>query len=141
MLKTECLEFSDNRSLVKVEEKRSSILFENVSEKKVSLYNIDGCIIKSGQRCDKMLLIDDFSECHLIELKGRDVEHAMDQISATISTNKVFLSEFQQLNGWIISTKVSTPAIRSTKMQKLKKLLKVTGGELYTKKSGSKHLL
>lgn len=71
-----------------------------VSDNKASVsYQVDGNIIKEGEKCDKLILVkyneDEWAEI-FIELKGVDVPHAIEQLLTTLkepifrhSSNKV----------------------------------------------------
>lgn len=62
---------------------RSKMCFENPNKRIVTKIRVDDCLIKSGRRCD-FLLIDHNGIEHFIELKGKQVEYACEQIIATI---------------------------------------------------------
>lgn len=99
-------------SLIKLEENNRKILFLNPSRFVYKKVQIDGCTIKKGIRCDKMLLSEDEHYEYYVELKGTDVMHAIDQIEATIDK----LGEFNgNRHSYIISTNVA-PAY-STRIQ------------------------
>lgn len=60
----------------------------DVSDNKASVsYQVDGNIIKEGEKCDKLILVkysdDEWAEIFL-ELKGVDVPHAIDQLLKTL---------------------------------------------------------
>ena len=73
----------------------------NVSEnKRSSLFQVDGYIVTTGKRCDKLILVEreekDWAEI-FVELKGVDVASAIDQLRACLEnssfkhvTNKEF---------------------------------------------------
>lgn len=73
----------------------------------------------------------------LIEIKGADLNHALDQINSTIDIllkrpNK----KVKKLNARIVLSKVSIPRISASKENKLKQLLhKSYGGGNYKKQS------
>lgn len=50
-------------------------------------YQVDGNIIKEGEKCDKLILVkysdDEWAEI-FVELKGVDVSHAIDQLLTTL---------------------------------------------------------
>lgn len=62
----------------------------NVSSSKESvLYQIDGCIITSGDKCDKLVLVKESDKPEkwaeiFVELKGKDASHALTQLIETI---------------------------------------------------------
>lgn len=80
-----------SRSVIAVSENgktyRTVISHDSVS----AVFQIDGNIIKSGQKCDKLLVVTDDSDMPIqgravfIELKGKDINHAIDQLEAAIN--------------------------------------------------------
>ena len=53
------------------------------------IFQVDGYIIKNGNRCDKLILSIDASDSdkwheYFIELKGHDVKHALKQLKSTL---------------------------------------------------------
>ncbi|UFH49202.1 hypothetical protein [Pseudomonas sp. KNUC1026] len=75
---------STNNSIEKFEENRSILRIHNQNRKKLLRHQVDGCLIKSGIKCDWMLVEEKTKTEIYIELKGSDVEHAVDQISKTV---------------------------------------------------------
>lgn len=127
-----CLEYNDNRILVTVEENGRGIKFINNKRKKVALYRVDGCILTEGIKCDFLFLINEDKRAFFIELKGSDLEKAVQQISKTIEQLHPYLPEYI-LEGRIITTRVRTPALKSTYIIRLQKILRKTGGTLNIK--------
>lgn len=60
----------------------------------VNHYQIDGAVIRTGLRCDYLLINEDKSDAYLIELKGTDIVHAVDQLEATAQTLKQALQNY-----------------------------------------------
>lgn len=113
-----CITETD-QSNIKFEENKSKIIFKNSLREKVICIQVDGCAIKSGMRCDNMLVRPSGIE-YYIELKGCDVNHAIEQLEATIKilSKDVFsLPKF----AFIVATKY--PAI-DVKIQRATKLFK-----------------
>lgn len=52
-----CIEFSDNRSKPKFEEKGRRYLGKNDARKEVTGLRVDGCLITEGIKCDFLLLV------------------------------------------------------------------------------------
>jgi hypothetical protein len=53
-----------------------------------SVFQIDGTVITSGERCDKLILVQVSTQCWteiFVELKGKDVIHGLRQLQVTIS--------------------------------------------------------
>lgn len=85
---------------------------------RVYQYKVDGVIIKdSSLKCDFLLLNDDYPAAYLIELKGSDIEHGIEQLEAT----KQFLQ--RELSGYpirfrLVYSRARTQAIHSTKFKR-----------------------
>lgn len=58
-------------------------------EKNCAVYQIDGKVIKAGNKCDKLcIILDENSPATVfIELKGKDISHAIDQLESTLDNN------------------------------------------------------
>lgn len=83
----------------------------------VSHYKIDGVVIKSGSRCDYLLMNEATRTAYLIELKGSDLIQAAKQLEATEKALN------QQLSGYglqyrIVANKCRTQEIRSSEYRK-----------------------
>lgn len=83
----------------------------------VSHYRIDGVVIKSGNRCDYLLMNEAARIAYLIELKGSDLIKAAKQLEATETALN------QQLSGYslryrIVANKCRTQEIRSSEYRK-----------------------
>lgn len=99
--------FSENKSVFRA---------RNPKQKSVCSFQIDGFLIQQGPRCDYGLWVED-SRVFLIELKGRDVDHACLQLE---STYDYFITHFAEENfeykPRIVASKVrSAPALNSRK--------------------------
>lgn len=80
-MKQKCCTTNKNK-LVVFQENRSKLTIENSKQVKATKVEVDGCEITSGIRCDFLYLINE-TELY-IELKGQDLEHALEQLEATI---------------------------------------------------------
>lgn len=112
--------------------------FHNKSGKEIVVYRIDGGLINNDDvlKCDNGIYIEDDS-LYLIELKGADLNHALDQINNTIDILlKRPCIKVKRLNARIVLSRVSIPRITASKENKLKQLLhKSYGGGDYKKQS------
>ena len=89
-------------------ERKSSFRAYNSKEKCLCKIVIDGALIKTGQRCDYGLWVED-NQMYLIELKGCDTEKACSQISATYDFFVArFTSEHFDYKFRVVSTRVMT---------------------------------
>lgn len=95
-----------------------------VSGNKASVsYQVDGNIIKVGEKCDKLILVkhnqNEWAEI-FIELKGVDVAHAIDQLLATLKKQIFKHPSNQYIRARIVAT--SFPSNKSNPiMEKAKK--------------------
>lgn len=71
-------------SRVTVAEKGKQVTFLNPDRAAFQRVKVDGCIIKNGARADWIVSQEGHGSV-VVELKGRDVEHAIDQVFATVS--------------------------------------------------------
>lgn len=141
-MKFNCQEFQENHNkctdcsegkLIVVEENKRKYIFQNLSKKKVCKVKIDGCVIDSQnqRKCDYLIIICELADIYFIELKGRDLISAVEQLTETI---KYFQSIKYEITGKIFArivlSKVPMPkAIEvDAKVIALKKLLKKSGG-------------
>lgn len=83
----------------------------------VSHYKIDGVVIKSGNRCDYLLMNEAARIAYLIELKGSDLVKAAKQLEVTEKTLMQPLSGYS-LQYRIVANKCRTQEIRSSEYRK-----------------------
>ncbi len=98
---------------------------DNKSKKEIVKYKIDGGLINDDNeiKCDYGFYTED-NVLYLVELKGGDYGHAIDQIINTVKKlvkePKIILSK---LNARVVISKARPPELRSSNEQKLKRLL------------------
>lgn len=98
-----------SHSKIKFEEKKSSVVFRNPDNHEFERCEIDGCLITTGIRCDKLLRRPNV--CSLfIELKGTDLEHAKNQLAQTISSSQLKSRREKHVAAIVICSKVRIPA-------------------------------
>lgn len=133
-----CYIESDGRhSIVQTSDKRSPCKWNGVNSKKkrVIKYRVDGGIIasKAEPKCDYAVCVEG-DGIYLIELKGANYNHALEQIDATLDkliiTPKV---ETTFVHGRIVLTKGRVPGIKYSKEPSLVKKLKKLNGSLDSK--------
>lgn len=138
----DCTVCSQGKKIAAQENKRKYIL-NNLSGKQVCNVEIDDCVIKSKEerKCDYLVIIcksddDEVEESHIssgedlcfVELKGKDLLGAVDQLTQTIEhfkskiTGKVFAR--------VVLSRVPSPKIIEVNpgVIKLRKLLKKYNG-------------
>ena len=74
-------------SNIKFEEKQSKIIFENKLNKLCIKVNVDGGVIAKNtncMRCDDLLVVKQEQLFCYVELKGKDIGHAIDQLEASL---------------------------------------------------------
>ena len=103
----------------------------NIRKAYVTHYKIDGIVIKTGSRCDYLLINEETKRAYLIELKGSDLVKAAKQLEATENILQKELLEYS-LQYRIIANKCKTQEIRSSAYRKYQirwreKLVQKTG--------------
>jgi len=79
-------------SNIKFEEQKSKITFVNKSKKSCLNIDVDGGVIPSNTRaarCDKLLVEKSTSLFCFVELKGGNIEHAIEQLEASLKNPKL----------------------------------------------------
>lgn len=115
--------FCDRRSLTAISENKSKWIFENPNSKCVCHIKVEGGVISQDDpqnKCDDLFLV-----CHaahksafFVELKGKNLEHSLLQLTNTIPRLQSELHEFC-LHVRVALTK--TPKIESPKEKHLKR--------------------
>ncbi len=74
------------RRRVVTSENGKSYVLPLVGQKRTAVYKIDGEAIVDGRKCDKLVLVNDptVGAAIFVELKGKDIEHAIGQLEATM---------------------------------------------------------
>lgn len=87
---------------------------------RVTQYKVDGDVIRdTAIRCDYLVMNDDLKEAYLIELKGSDIEHVLDQLEATAKRLRTELREYY-VKYRIVCSRARTQAIYGSKCKKFK---------------------
>lgn len=131
------IEADGQHSVVLVGDKGSPCKWRglNNAKRRVIKYRVDGGIIasKTQLKCDSAVYVEGDS-VYLIELKGADYSHALEQIEATV--DKLIFApaiETSSVNGRIVLTRGKVPGIRYSKETALEKKLKRLKGTLRSK--------
>lgn len=82
----ECSQFTDVSIIALSGNQTSTLKFENPGKRRVEKIEVDGCVITAGRRCDWLLCTDedDHRQDIFVELKGSDIEGAIQQLEATL---------------------------------------------------------
>lgn len=83
----------------------------------VTHYKIDGTVIKTGNRCDYLLMNEEKKVAYLIELKGSDLIKASQQLETTAKVLEEELSDYT-LQYRIVANKCKTQEIYSSAYRK-----------------------
>jgi hypothetical protein len=81
-----------SESNIKFEENKSRITFSNKSKKKCLKINVDGGVYPKGGRnlrCDKLLVEKEKLRFYFVELKGRHIEYAVEQLASSVRDPKL----------------------------------------------------
>lgn len=118
----------DRRKIVSLRERgeKSTYVLSNPTGKEIVVYKIDHGLISSESipKCDFGIYYVEGDTLILVELKGANYEHALEQIESTIEqlvvTPKVVISK---LNARVVLSKARIPNVLITKEKKLQALL------------------
>jgi hypothetical protein len=78
---SQCVKVNRN-SKVTVKENKKQAIFLNPAKEPYDVIHVDGCVIVQNTSCDYVVSKNEVGDI-LIELKGMDVNHAVEQIMAT----------------------------------------------------------
>ena len=104
--------------LIKVEEKGKEFIIDNASQSSVCQVDVDGCLRISGPRCDYLFEVRNNEEVYYVELKGKNISHALEQILNTMRSDLLdrLHKGFKKV-GVVVSSRVPStgPDIQSEK--------------------------
>ncbi len=114
-----CSEENRNK-VISVSENRRTFVIKNGDAKLVNKVEVDGCLIDGDRKkCDYLFEIDKpMTLIIYVELKGKDIEHAYDQLAATIGYCKNRHNKLQK-QCYIVASRVpkSGPKIQILKQK------------------------
>ena len=120
-------------------EKGKTYRMANNSKYHVTKIHVDGGVFVQTLSCDFLFLTHSFDNkvfsnhaAFLVELKGKDVKHAVDQIGNTIKLMKFADNEFV-LNARIVASKGMPLYVRPANYVSLDAMLRKQGGSLICK--------
>lgn len=90
----------------------------------VSQYKIDGDVIRDDERCDYLVWNEDKKNIYLIELKGSDLNHAVEQLENTEKIlNNRFFDYLKECTTYyrIVLNRVITHQLHSNYVKKFEK--------------------
>ena len=119
---------SNKNKIVFVSENKRTFRINNKSLFTINKVEVDGCYISEGRKCDFLFEIieDDVKEVFYVELKGKHIEDAVEQLESTL---KVCLELHKTIprSCYIVASRVPKA---STSTQKYKKEFKRKNGVL-----------
>jgi len=122
-LKKEKVSFTDKNS-------KTKYIYENSAADTLSMYEVDGCLIKdNGCKCDFLLLNCTKKISYFIELKGSDLMRAIEQIERSIDVLHKDFKDYS-VEARIVLTRVNTTDLKSIKLIKFENKLKKLNGKL-----------
>ncbi|QKG80805.1 hypothetical protein [Tenuifilum thalassicum] len=122
----------DNHTTFVAKENKREYRLENSLRKKICKIRLDNGYIteENVAKCDFGFLVCDDMYMILVELKGSDFIHAVEQISSTIQLMNREL-ENQSVSARIVLSKMQLPNIENNpKFLKLKKMIKLKKGNI-----------
>ena len=131
---TDYIEFDDDRASAVFRDSKQPRVYKafNPTRKNIKGYKVDGGIITSSllEKCDYALYTED-DKIYLIELKGGDYKHAIDQISSSVDIliKNVGVTA-KEVNGRVVLSKCKTPSLWANDEKKLIAKLRRLGGNL-----------
>jgi hypothetical protein len=116
----ECEECRTDSKIV-LQENKSKITFLNPNQAQVLTIKVDGCVISDNEtlRCDYALIPADDVKIY-VELKGSDIQHAVEQIKSTIGLLSENSQKMKKLC-FVVSTRVPK---QTTSIQQLQSQFK-----------------
>jgi len=120
-----CNEVSKNK-IVTASENRRTFIINNKSRLTINKVTVDGCYISKGVKCDYLFEIIDneIKNVFYVELKGKDIEHALDQLETTLKHCISIHKKFDR-SCYIVASRVPKT---TTSTQKQKKEFKRKNG-------------
>lgn len=91
----------------------------NIDKDMVGHYRVDGKIITSGRKCDFLLLNETKKDAYLIELKGKSLEDAAEQLERSELLLHPYLKAYS-VHYRIVASKVKTQAVESIEFKKFR---------------------
>lgn len=93
MIPEKCMKLSKEARISCVErgKPKRKIVFKNSKRAQIQVICVDGCVPLAGNRCDNLVRAPGL-RANFVELKGRNVEDAVNQIASTITQLRDFVS-------------------------------------------------
>lgn len=100
-----------NRENLSVKETKTTYRLSFGKRRQSVVYQVDGCIITTGNKCDYLILARQDAatvDCErwksiFVELKGKDVLHALEQLDATLDQSIFHHSSVDEVHARIVA--------------------------------------
>jgi len=114
-----CNEISKNK-IISISENNMKFVIKNKSNFKINKVFVDSCYIKSGLKCDylfEIIHIRVVNRVLYVELKGKNIEHAIKQLQETINHCKTIHINIHK-ESYIIASKIPRASVASQILKK-----------------------
>lgn len=140
---SKCIAFNDNRPEITCIEKKKAYSLQNTCRSRAVLYHMDGGVISdlTLKKCDYLISIAKTRGiiAILVELKGTDIWHAIEQINATLDAYKDFFVNCKCVYGRIVPAQGPKIMADPKVMRLIKRLNKLNGNlKIYSKRMSEK---
>lgn len=132
--KPQCLKSCDTRNIIVVEENKKQYRLQNKGDV-IAVYQVDGQMVDASDvvKCDN-LIVDVISLLAiLVELKGTDLRHALEQIEGTYARFSPVLGRYRVFGRIITSPRTNVPNLKTDpQYMRIQKAFMRHGGNLRT---------
>ncbi len=130
----QCLKNCDTRKMIALEEHKKRYVLQNNGDV-VAVYRVDGQMIDSTDttKCDNMIVDVSSVLAVLIEFKGQDLRHALDQIETTYQFVLPAVGRYKLYGRIVTSNRTNVPNLRTNPQYlRIQKAFMKHGGNLRT---------
>ncbi len=113
-----CSEVKTHRT-ISVEERGKKLVIRNPQMRRIRQVRVDHCLPIVGAKCDWLFEIPVLRAVYYVELKGRDIKHALEQVLATVN-HHFFVQRHAEYQKHCIIVSSQVPSMTPS-IQKLKK--------------------
>lgn len=112
--RSDCLKWCDKRSAVVVNENKKKYELKN-NGKEIAVFQVDGEMIKSKEmiKCDSLLYARTGDLVILVELKGADLKHGLEQIKNTLDFIEKKADRARFYGRIVTSNRTNVPNLRT----------------------------
>lgn len=130
------------RASLSVSEKGQRYKLSLADRRLSAVYAVDGHIITSGTKCDKLILVETDAAAPawteiFVELKGSDVAHAIEQLEATIAHPLFKHASVKRVNARIVARRIPASSGNSVLVKAKKRFLSKYHCDLRALNSGA----